>query len=248
MRCLKFGLVAAMAFVAGQSLAGGVGEMTEAERAAFGAEVRAYIIANPEVLVEAMEVLRGRDEVAAVAKDTQILKDNAAAIFNDKASWSGGNPDGDIVVVEFSDYQCGYCRKAFEEVRELVASDGNIRFVLKEFPILGEESVTSSRFAIAVLQLHGDAAYAKIHDAMMTLRGAPSVEVLTRLATENGLAPEPILARMAADEVTAVIAANHRLGDVMEISGTPTFVVNGTILRGYLPLDEMRKVVADERG
>lgn len=243
-----FGLAAAMMLVAGAGAAGGIGEMTDAERAAFGAEVRAYIIAHPEVLVEAMEVLQSRDDLAAVAKDAQILQDNAAAIFDDAASWSGGNPNGDVVVVEFSDYQCGYCRKAFEEVRELVASDGNIRFVLKEFPILGEESVTSSRFAISVLQLHGPAAYDKIHHALMTLRGAPTVDVLTRLATENGFDPAAIMARMGAAEVTAVIAANHRLGDAMAISGTPTFVVNGTILRGYLPLDEMRQVVAGERG
>ena len=248
MRFSLFGLTAAMAFVAIPAFAGGLGEMTEAESAAFGDAVRAYIIAHPEVLVEAMEVLQSRDAQASVAKDAQILADNAAAIFNDPASWVGGNPDGDVTVVEFTDYQCSYCRKAHDEVKELVASDGNIRFVLKEFPILGEDSVASSRFAIAVLQLHGDAAYATIHSALITLRGAPSVEVLTRLATENGLEAAPILARMGQDEVTAVIAANHALADAMEISGTPTFVVNGTILRGYLPLDEMRDVVAGERG
>ena len=248
MRFSLFGLTSAMAFVAIPAFAGGLGEMTEAESAAFGDAVRAYIIAHPEVLVEAMEVLQSRDAQASVAKDAQILADNAAAIFNDPASWVGGNPDGDVTVVEFTDYQCSYCRKAHDEVKELVASDGNIRFVLKEFPILGEDSVASSRFAIAVLQLHGDAAYATIHSALITLRGAPSVEVLTRLATENGLEAAPILARMGQDEVTAVIAANHALADAMEISGTPTFVVNGTILRGYLPLDEMRDVVAGERG
>ena len=80
----------------------------------------------------------------------------------------GGNPDGDITVVEFIDYRCGYCRKAYQEVEDLVKADGNIRLVLKEYPILGEDSTISSRFAIAVLQLHGGEAYKKAHDALIT--------------------------------------------------------------------------------
>lgn len=248
MRFSMLALLAPMAFAATSTIAGGLGEMTADERAAFGEEVKAFIVANPEILVEAMEVLQSRENLASAGKDAQILQDNAAAIFSDGASWVGGNPDGDVTVVEFTDYRCGYCRKAHPEVTELVQSDGNIRFILKEFPILGEESIASSRFAIAVLQLHGADAYKAAHDALITLRGAPDAAVLERLAAELGLDPGPVLTRMAAKEVTAVISANHALADIMEVSGTPTFVINGTILRGYLPLEDMRKVVAEERG
>ncbi len=230
------------------ALAGGLGEMSEAERAAFQAEVKAYLLENPEVLVEAMDVLQSRQDAAAADRDLQMLADNKDKIFNDGVSWVGGNLDGDITVVEFVDYRCGYCRKAHDEVAELVKSDGNIRFVLKEFPILGEESTISSKFAIAVLQLHGNESYKKVHDALIALRGSPDAETLARLATDLGLDPAPILARMEAPEVEAVIEANHALGSTMEVSGTPTFVIDQTMVRGYVPLEGMRQIVAGQRG
>lgn len=222
-------------------------EMTAEERAAFRAEVRAYLLENPEVLIEAMNELEMREQVAAAERDKQILAEQSAAIFNDPASWVGGNPEGDITVVEFIDYRCGYCRKAWQEVDELVAADGNIRFVLKEFPILGEQSVLSSRFAIAVLQLHGSEAYKAAHDALLSMRADASPEALARVAEEMGLEPQPILERMNADEVTKVIEDNHRLAQTMEISGTPTFIVGGTMVRGYVPLEAMQQIVAEQR-
>ena len=222
-------------------------EMTAEERAAFRAEVRAYLLENPEVLLEAMNELEMREQVAAAERDKQMLAEQSAAIFNDPASWVGGNPEGDITVVEFIDYRCGYCRKAWQEVDALVEQDGNIRFVLKEFPILGEQSVLSSRFAIAVLQLHGGEAYKTAHDTLLSMRADASPEALARVAEEMGLDPQPILDRMNADEVTKVIEDNHRLAQTMEISGTPTFVVGGTMVRGYVPLEAMQQIVAEQR-
>jgi protein-disulfide isomerase len=225
----------------------GLTDMTEAEKAAFGVAVRAYLLENPEVLSEAFAVLQDRQAGSAAALDDQLVATNAAKIFDDGVSWVGGNPDGDITIVEFMDYRCSYCKKAFTEIEELVASDGNIRFVLKEFPILGEDSVAASRFAVAVHQLHGDDLYKSAHDALMELRGAPDETTLARLATSLGLDPAQISARMNSDEVTLVLAANHALAEQMAISGTPTFVVQGQMLRGYLPLETMRQIVADER-
>lgn len=222
-------------------------EMTAAEREAFRAEVRAYLLENPEVLIEAMNELEMREQVAAAERDTQMLAEQSAAIFEDPASWVGGNPEGDITVVEFIDYRCGYCRKAWQEVDQLVATDGNIRFVLKEFPILGEQSVLSSRFAIAVLQLHGGEAYKKAHDALLSLRADTTPEALVRVAEDLGLEPQPIMDRMQAPEVTKVIEDNHRLAQTMDISGTPTFVVGGTMVRGYVPLEGMQQIVAEQR-
>ena len=229
------------------TFSGGLGEMTPAERAIFREEVKAFLIENPEVITEALDVLQTRQDMADLARDQQLLADNAALLFNDANSWVGGNPDGDITVVEFMDYRCGYCRKAKEAVEELVKSDGNIRFVLKEFPILGDDSVASSRFAVAVLQLHGPDAYKAAHDALIMLRGSPDAETLGRLAADLGIDPAPVLARMNADEVTAVLAANRALADVMSLSGTPAFAINKTLLRGYVPLDGLRAIVADER-
>lgn len=247
MRPVLAALPLAIALMGTAAHAEGAAAMTEAERAAFRAEVRAYLLENPEVLIEAMDVLQSREAETAAARDVQMLADNKEALLNDPASWVGGNPEGDITIVEFTDYRCGYCRKAFAEVEELVKSDGNIRFVLKEFPILGEDSVISSRFAIAVRQLHGDEAYKKAHDALITLRGTPDAATLGALAVDLGLEAGPIMARMNADEVTAVIAANHAMADKLQISGTPTFVLGDQLLRGYVPLDAMRQLVAEER-
>lgn len=248
MRSLLAALLASAALMATPTLAEGLADMTDAERTAFQAEVKAYLLANPEVIVEAMDVLQSREDEAAANRDQQVLADNKELIFNDGISWVGGNPDGDVTVVEFMDYRCSYCRKAYTEVEELVKSDGNICFVLKEFPILGAESVTASRFAIAILQLHGPDAYKKAHDGLIGLRGAPDAENLGRLASEMGLDADAIMIKMTSDEVSQVIATNHALADVMQISGTPTFVIDGTLLRGYVPLDGLRQIVAGERG
>lgn len=223
-------------------------EMTDMERDALREEIRAYLLDHPEVLVEAMNVLQSREQDAAAQRDLLLLADNAETIFASPDDWVGGNPDGDVTLVEFMDYRCGYCRKAYAEVEELVATDGNIRFVVKEFPILGEASLRSAQFAIAVRQMHGDAAYKAVHDALIELRGEPTVETLARLAGDLDLDPQPIMDRMGSDEVMRVIKANHELADTLEISGTPTFVLPEMMLRGYLPLSVMRDIVAEVRG
>ena len=222
-------------------------EMTDAERTAFRAEVRAYLLDNPEVLMEAMTALEARQQQEQANNDLTLLSDNADAIFNDPASWAGGNAEGDITLVEFVDYRCGYCRKAHDEVAELVSSDGNIRFVLKEYPILGEESVTASRFAIAVRQLAGDEAYKSVHDTLIAFRGDITTEALGRVATDMGLDSAAVLARMAAPEVTEVIEANHALAATLQVNGTPTFVIDQTMVRGYVPLEGMRQIVEGQR-
>ncbi|WP_435259136.1 DsbA family protein [Thioclava sp. FR2] len=222
-------------------------EMTDAEREAFRAEVRAYLLEHPEVLIEAMDVLQGRQEVDAAQRDLQMLSDNSELIYNSADDWAGGNLDGDITVVEFMDYRCGYCKKAYTEVEELVKSDGNIRFVLKEFPILGEQSTQSAKFAIAVRQLYGDDSYKAAHDSLMMMRGDITPESLARLAGDLGHDPAAIAAQMEKPEVMAVIQANHQLANLMEINGTPAFVIDRTMVRGYVPLDGMRQIVDGQR-
>ena len=244
---MRLPLALAAMLTATTALAGGLGDMTEEERAAFREEVRAYLMENPEVIVEAMTELQMREDEAAVQRDLRLMEENKDAIYNSSADWVGGNPDGDITLVEFMDYRCGYCRKAYEEVEELVKADGNIRFVLKEFPILGEESLLSSQFAISVRMLYGDEAYKKAHDALVTLRGEANTETLGRLATELGHDPAAVTAKMASEEVKAVILANHDLATTLEINGTPTFVIDRTMVRGYVPLDGMQQIVAGQR-
>ena len=113
--------------------------LTDAERAAFRAEVRAYLLENPEVLQEAIGVLQQREQQAQTVSDTQLIVEYSEELFNDRHSFVGGNPAGDITIVEFLDYRCGYCKRAFPEIEALIAADANIRFVVKEYPILGEQ-------------------------------------------------------------------------------------------------------------
>ncbi len=227
--------------------AGGLGEMTEEERAAFRDEVRAYLLENPEVIVEAMTVLQAREDEAAYQRDIQMLADNAEAIFNNPNDWVGGNPDGDITIVEFMDYRCKYCRQAFVETEELVKTDGNIRFVLKEFPVLGPASVMAARFAISVRMLHGDDAYKAAHDAMMVLRAEVSEESLARLAADLGHDWDALWAKMNDPAVQAVLDETYALAEMMDINGTPAFVIDQTMVRGYVPLDGMRQIVEGQR-
>lgn len=223
-------------------------KMTDAERTALRAEMRAYLLDNPEVLAEAIDVLQSRQAEAAAKGDAGLVAANAREIFDDGHSFVGGNPDGSLTVVEFIDYRCGYCRKAHAEVAELVRSDGDIRYVVKEFPILGEESVTASRFAIAALRTVGAEAYGKINAGFYeSFRGDVTPETLTAFAAGLGLDGAAIVAGMDAPEVTKVIEENHLLAERMQISGTPTFVVGGQMLRGYAPLETMRAIVADAR-
>src|SRR5690606_22201043 len=126
--------------------------MSDAERAAFGQAVRDYLMENPEVLVEAITVLEQRRMAEEADNDLALVAANHEAIFADGHSWGGGNPKGSLTLVEFVDYRWGVCRNVYEQVEGIVAGDGDIRFILKEFPILGQESDMAARFAVAVQQ------------------------------------------------------------------------------------------------
>ncbi|MHA6344054.1 DsbA family protein [Roseivivax sp. CAU 1761] len=238
---------AAVALAAAPALAFEITDLSQAEREAFRAEVRDYLMENPEVILEAVEALEERQAASQAEADKEMVAENAEALFSDGRSWVGGNPEGDVTLVEFMDYRCGYCRRAKPEVEELVASDGNIRFVVKEFPILGEASVTMSRFAVAVREVAGDEAYKAAHDALMEMNGDPSETVLRRLADSLDLDAEAVLSAMDDEGITEELQANRALAQEMGISGTPTFIMGDEMLRGYLPLDDMQMILDDVR-
>nr|MDJ0827862.1 DsbA family protein [Rhodobacter sp.] len=194
-----------------------------------------------------INVLEERQAAAQAAGDSELVQVNAEALFNDGFSFVGGNPDGDITVVEFLDYRCGYCKRAHPEVTELIASDGNIRYIIKEFPILGEQSVLASRFAIAVKEVEGADAYLETHDTLMTMRGEVSEAALSNLSEELGYDTPKVFDAMNSDAVQNQIAENRRLAQRLQINGTPSFIFETQMLRGYAPLDAMREVVQELR-
>jgi protein-disulfide isomerase len=221
--------------------------LTDAERTDFRAEVRAYLLENPEVLMEAIAVLESRQAEAETTRDERLATLNADALVNDGFSYEGGNLDGDITIVEFIDYRCSFCRRAHPEVAELISSDGNIRIITKEFPILGEQSVLASQFAVATKIVAGDAAYKQVSDALMKLRSDVTPASLSSLASAFDLDTDAIFAEMESPAVQQVLANNRALGERMQISGTPTFVFGDQMVRGYVDLTQMRAIVEAER-
>lgn len=217
--------------------------MSDAERTAFRAEVRAYLMENPEVLMEAIGVLEQREQAAKATNDETLAQTYAGQLHDDPNSFVGGNLEGDIVIVEFMDYKCGYCKKAFPEVAELVSTDGNIRYIVKEFPILGDQSMLAAQFAIATKIVAGDEAYETVHNTLMEFRGDITQDMVTKLADQLELDTASILIEMGGAEVAKVINDNRLLGQAMQISGTPTFVVEDQMLRGYVPLNQMEQIV-----
>lgn len=222
----------ALTVTAGPAAAFDPAAMTESEKAAFGEAVRDYIMTNPQVLIEAVNSMEQQRMADEAKNDRLLVEAHRDAIFNDGHSWVGGNPEGALTIVEFIDYRCGYCRKVAPEVDEVVAKDGNIRLILKEFPILGQESELASRYAIAVRQIAGADAYKDAHDRLYALRANVTLESLGTLATEQGLDKDAIIQRMNGEEVSAEIRANRQLAEAMQIMGTPTFVIGPELLRG----------------
>jgi len=222
--------------------------MTDEERALFRAEVRAYLFDNPEVIMQAVDILQNREAEQQVQADLDLVAAHSDALFDDGFSWVGGNPEGDIVLVEFLDYRCGYCKRAHGEVAQLLERDGNIKLIVKELPILGDASVLASRFAVAVKQLAGGDSYKSVADALMSFQGEITMPALTRLGNTFGLDMDAVAEHMNSDAVTAEITATRELAGALAISGTPTFVLQDELLRGYLPLEQMQAMVDEKRG
>ena len=166
----------------------------------------------------------------------------ATAIFDDGFSWVGGNPRRHVTVVEFLDYQCGFCRKAQPDVgRARSQSDGDIRLIVKEMPILGPGSELAARAAVATLIAKGPEAYAALHDRLMALEGPDHDASLDQALAESGLDPAAIRVAMHDPEVDRRLAATRALAEKLAISGTPTFVFDNRMVRGYVPLDTMQR-------
>ena len=242
-------IIATMWFLAFSSIsiAMDINNLTNADRKVLQKEIRRYILENPDIIFEAADIVRKREAALEVQEDEELIQSNFHEIFYDNYSYVGGNPDGDITIVEFVDYKCGYCRKAAELVRELIAKDDNIRFVVKEFPILGEASLVSSKFAIAVKNIGGPEKYKVAHDILLALTAEPTEIYLRRIAKELELNPEELFEAMQSDLVAQEIDQTGELAQKLQISGTPTFILGDQFLRGFVPLEILSKAIHSER-
>lgn len=218
--------------------------MDDAQRRAIESVVREYLIKNPEVIVEAIQSLQAREREESDQQARQALAANRQKLFENPDSPFIGNPKGDVTVVEFFDYQCGYCKAVHNDVQRLVKDDGKLRFVFKEFPILGPASLTASKAALAA---RGQGKYLEMHDALMTHRGQLDDDTVYRLARAAGLDVDRLKKDMESPDVLKVIATNQALAEQLGIRGTPGFIFGDTIVPGAIKLDEMKKLVATMR-
>jgi len=221
--------------------------MNPAERAALHREIRSYILDHPEIILEAINILEQRREAETAATDSSRVAANAGALFDDGHSWVGGNPEGDITVVEFFDYRCGFCKRAHPVMERLLEEDGNIRLVLKEFPILGPESVMASRMAMAALAVD-PSGYRGLNDALMEHRGALTEVAAYRIAKEQGYDIATLKAREDDPDIDRWLQQNYALAEALGLQGTPSFVIGDRIVRGFLSYEDMAATVAAARG
>lgn len=208
--------------------------------------VRDILVKNPQILVEAMQALERQQEERAAAGAKLAIKENAKEIFDDGVSYVAGNPKGDVTLVEFFDYRCGYCKQVQGPLLALLKEDSKLRVVLKELPVLGPDSMFAARAAIASQEQKGK--YLDFHNAMMAHRGQLPESEVFRLAGSVGLDIDRLKKDMASPKVSQVIERNLTLAQKIGVDGTPGFVIGEQLIPGAIPLETMRQVVKQQRG
>jgi protein-disulfide isomerase len=210
----------------------------------FGKEIRGYVLANPEIIVEAANQLEARQNETEANELTTLITNASDEIFNDPASPVGGNPQGDVTLVEFFDYNCPYCRKAAPVLAELEAGDRGLRIVFKEFPILGPGSEFAARAALASRKQDK---YLAFHKAMMGHMGKIDESSVLEIAADQGLDVQQLKKDMEDPAIIQAIASNLALAEKLRITGTPGFVAGKEMVRGLVPLRSMQEMIARAR-
>ena len=218
--------------------------VTEAPDDEFGQRVRDYLLANPEVIVEAMQTLEARRQQAEESEAQSVLDARVDDVFNDPESPVGGNPDGDVTMVEFFDYNCPYCRQVAPVMIDAEADDPELRIVYKEFPILGPGSIFAAKAALAAAR---QGRYVEFHKAMRNASGRVDEALTLSIAEEAGLDIERLKQDMKDPTVQAEIDGNVELAQAMRINGTPAFVIGDEILRGATDLGTMTRLIDKAR-
>jgi protein-disulfide isomerase len=205
--------------------------------------VREYLLREPEVVYQALEELQRRQAEATAARQRAAIAENQDELMDDPASPVGGNPDGDVTLVEFFDYRCAYCRRVVSSVRALLDEDHALRMVFKELPVLGPDSVRAARAALASRRQDR---YVPFHFALMTADDL-SLEGIRAIAGSVGLDPDQLEADMAAPEVMAAIEANYALANELGIEGTPAFVIGDQLIPGAVDKARLQQLLDQAR-
>jgi protein-disulfide isomerase len=219
-------------------------DFSPSQREAIEGIIRDYLMHNPDVLVEALRGAEDKLNREADAKAARVLADRRGEVFDDPATPVGGNPRGDVTIVEFFDYRCPYCKQVLPALQALLKEDGKLRFVYKEMPVLGPQSVTAAHAALAA-QRQGK--YEAFHTAMMAAKGQISDDTVYKVAGSVGLDVERLKQDMNEPEIAKAVKANLALASALNIHGTPGFVIGNQIVPGALDLETLKSMVADAR-
>lgn len=202
------------------------------------------IMENPQVIMEAVALLQSQEQAVQAEQRDEMLSTNRDRLERDPNAPVLGNPDGDVTIVEFFDYNCPYCKRVKPEVQALMASDPNIRLVYREWPILGDGSMFAARAALASRK---QGKYEEFHWAMMGLQGRAEEASVMKVATDIGLDLDQLRADMDAPEIDEHIQTSIDLTATLGFSGTPSFVIGDALVAGFAETSELEQHVAVAR-
>jgi protein-disulfide isomerase len=207
--------------------------------------VREYLLREPQVIYQAIQELQKRQQAEEAARQKAMIAKNADAIFRDSDDPVAGNPDAEATLVEFFDYHCGYCRSMAPGLRALIDDDRDMRFVFKDLPVLGPDSVTASRAAVAANRLDPEK-YVDLHFALMQSKDLSRDTVLA-IAERQGYDRDRLATEMDSDWVKQRIDENLKLAEQLGISGTPSFVVGETLIPGAVDVGQLAQLLEEQR-
>lgn len=215
------------------------------DAAALNPMIESYLMSDPKILQRMSVALDSTMQAEERQKATGAIASMHDKIFNDPGQVVLGNPDGDVTLVEFFDYNCGYCRTALPDMATLLAEDPNLRVVLKEFPILSNESIDAAR--IAVLVGDADVDYWTFHEALYSSRAKVDKQVALAAASDLGLSPVALELDMNSESVAAKIQTSYAIAKALNITGTPTYIIGNEIIPGAIGVDELKARIANMR-
>ena len=219
-------------------------ELPPAQREAIEGIIHDYVLKNPDVLIEALQNAQDKLNHEADAKATKVLSERASEIFDDPATPVGGNPKGNVNIVEFFDYRCPYCKQVVPALQSLLKEDHELRFVYMEFPVLGSVSVVAAHAALAARQ---QGKYEAFHTAMMATKGQITEDTVYEVAGSVGIDVDRLKQDMNAPEIDQALKENSALAQALNIHGTPGFIIGKKIVPGALDLDALKKLIAEAR-
>jgi len=221
---------------------------SDAQRGEIERIVKEYLVAHPEVVQEAMTELEKRQAAAEAVKHKEGVANNSKALFQSSHQVTLGNPSGDVTMVEFFDYNCGYCKRALTDMLGLMHDDPKVRVVLKEFPVLGPGSVEAAQVAVAVRMQDKDGKkYLEFHQKMLNGRGQADRAHALAVAKDLGFDVGRLEKDMAGEEAKATIEENMRLAEALGLNGTPSYIIGSETVVGAVGLAALKEKVAAAR-